>query len=128
MKNVEHTHRMNKMLNECLYLFAIHGGKGKPADFLDHVRTCNFHKLRYWRFIQKIGNNEWAITPDGYDFLDGKTSVPEKAITFEGKVVRHEGLPVSRFHLPVAIWRRNDYAMNAKKITDDQPTLFGGAS
>ena len=124
MKEVQYTHHMNKMLNDCLYHFACHGGKGKPADFLSHVQTCNFHKLRYWKLINKIGNNEWAITPDGYDFLDGTLSVPERVITDQGNVVRYEGLPVYRSKLPVAIWKRNDYAINSIKIIEEQPKLF----
>lgn len=124
MRDIEYTHRMNKLLNDSLFDFACAGGRGKIADVLSHVQTCNFHKLRYWKLIKKIGNSEWTITPEGYDWLDGKHAVPERVVTFRGEAVRYEGLPVYRTNVSAAIWTRNDYAINAKKIQEEQPRLF----
>lgn len=124
MKDVQYTHSLTQLLNTCLFRFARAGGRGRVADILNHSQTCNFHKLRYWKLVEKLGGGEWAITKDGYDFLDHKISVPEKVITYRGEVVRYEGLPVFTSDLPPAVWTRNEYAKHAQKIQDEQARLF----
>ena len=125
MKDIEYTHKLSKLLNDSLFEFATAGGQGRIAVLLkDHVQICNFHKLKYWKLIKPLGDSEWAITPEGYDFLDGKLSVPERVITFNGNIVRYEGLPIYRINVKSAIWTRSDYAINAKRVEDQQIKLF----
>ena len=124
MKDVQYTHRFNKLLNDSLFQFATYGGRGKLADVLNHVQTCNAHKLRYWKLIKNVGGGVWVITPEGYDWLDGKVSVPERVVTYRGEVVRYDGPPMFRINVPTAIWRRSDYAQNAQRVQEEQPKLF----
>ena len=123
-KEVQYVHYLNRFLDESLHQFAMSGGQGKPADILNHSKTCNFHKLKYWGLVVSLGAGVWAITPFGYSFLDRQISVPERAITYQGKVTGHDGAPVFSYQTRTEIWRRNDYASHAKKVEDQQPRLF----
>lgn len=75
--------------------------KTAPVEVL---RTKQFSTLRWWGLIEQASHLKdttkkhvglWRLTPLGRAFATGYATVPEKAVTYAGEVVRLAGKQVS---------------------------------
>jgi hypothetical protein len=98
-KTVEYSHNINKGLCNAIVKLYNAGGMAQLSNIsLTKSEYCNFQKLKYWGLVDKITNiekrgkgGEWMITKSGKDFVMGQCAIPEKAITYRGETIRHEG-------------------------------------
>lgn len=100
-KMVEYTHTLSKGLIRGFYKAVKSAAPngyfeiGKVAG-LTYSQRENLRKLQYWQVIKKADETspkggEWFITTRGMAFIKGKISLPKKAITYRGSVVRFDG-------------------------------------
>ena len=56
---------------------------------LNNTQFTNFQKLRYFHLALPLGgHNEWILTRDGTEFLQGRKKVPKFVITRNAQVIR----------------------------------------
>jgi len=60
-------------------------------------RNGDYAKLRYWGLLKRAppGAGWWQLTPLGRAFARGEAEVPETALTYNRRLVRLTGKPVS---------------------------------
>ena len=87
-KIVDYKHGLNRTLISCLWHLHRAGGLARLDKLkLDNTQFTNFQKLRYFHLVVSTGqHNEWQITRDGTEFLQGRRRVPRFVITRNARV------------------------------------------
>lgn len=112
-KLVHYSHKLSVPLVDALYKLHAHG-PGKVSDLdITHSQYNNFHKLRYWMLIKEVKNCQYEITPLGEMFLKGEINIPERAVTYLGKVVKLIGRLVEITDISPRFQVRADYRREA---------------
>jgi len=64
------------------------GGRSKTKNLnIDYSHRSNFQKLAYFGLVQNVGNREWQITTEGYQFLCGRHNVSKWVKTNHKNIV-----------------------------------------
>ncbi|MDX1784187.1 MAG: hypothetical protein R3361_08515 [Aequorivita vladivostokensis] len=130
---VEYTHRLNKGLCNALFRLYQAGGVAKISDLsLSKSEYCNFQKLKYWRFVEKVPTDDedkggkWQITYWGKAFVEGDFAY-EHVVTYRGAFVRFESSPIVMETVIGKYDYKPWYAKNANAIKM-QSEMFSGAA
>lgn len=122
-KLVEYKHGLSKGLCRSLIQVAVAFKDTKAHEIkdmgLDYNHRCNFQKLRYWRLVEKVGEQTgkgglWRITETGKEFIQGKISLPKFVWTYRGKVERYDGEHITIFDVSDGWKSRSEYAKESK--------------
>ena len=120
---MEYKHGLSKGLCRSLIQIAIAFKDTKAHEIkdmgLDYNHRCNFQKLRYWRLVEKVGEQTgkgglWRITETGKEFIQGKISLPKFVWTFRGVIARYEGEYITIFDVTDGWKSRSQYAQESQ--------------
>lgn len=120
-KIVHYKHGLNKTLISCLWRLHNAGGLARLDKLgLDNTQFTNFQKLRYFHLVAATGqHNEWQITRDGAEFLQGRKSIHRFVITRNAVVIERSQESVFVQDVKDCVGYKIEWQAQAA-----QPTLF----
>jgi hypothetical protein len=120
-KIVQYKHGLNRTLISCLWNLYRAGGRARIDKLgLENTQFTNFQKLRYFHLVVMTNqHNEWQITRDGLEFIQGRKAIWKFVITKNASVIERSQELVFIHEVKDCVQYKIEWRTQAA-----QPTLF----